>query len=280
MKTVFSLMALAVILAACAAHPAGGIKVAEDGTPVPDVSRSKPDVQRYVKLGQQATDDGKPEVAGMMLQAAVNSAPDDPAPRLALAQLEERAGDEEQAAKIYDDLAGKAGKKDMLPLKLAAARAYLKAHKYDEAATRYEALTNNQSDSENIWRAYNGLGVVHDLQGNEPTAIRAYQTALEKAPADDKPKVRANLALSYILGHQPRQAIELLAPLEKNDTLSSTEKRYLALAYGFMGRVEEAQRLGLAEPPTYELMQQSLEAEGGPAVVAAPAGKVASEPVN
>lgn len=270
------LAAMALILSACAGAPGSGNRAPLDEGLQPDTSRSSAEVQRYVRLGNQAADDNKPDLAAMMYRAAANSAPTDPAPRLAMAQLYERAGNQAAAARLYDELAAKSNDSDKVTLKLAAARAYLKERDYAEASKRYEALTGESGD----WRAYNGLGVVRDLQGDEPTASRAYQTALEKAPPESQPKVRANLALSYILGQQPRRAIDLLAPLEKHNALSSTERRYLALAYGFVGRVDEAQRLGLAEPPSYDLLRQSLEAEGGPTVTAAPPTKVTSEPVN
>lgn len=242
----------------------------------PDYSRSKPEVQRFMRMGEQAADDNNAELAAMMYRAAQGADATDPAPRLAAARLFESAGEYQAAARLYDDMAKTDNGTNQLTLQLAAARSYLKAKQYGEAAMRYERLANQSGD----WRAFNGLGVVRDLEGNQGVAIRAYKTALERAPDAEKSKVRANLALSYVLEGDARGAIDLLEPVEKKEHLSSSEQRYLALAYGFAGRVNDAARLGLKEPPSYELLKQSLETVDGPQAKAAPAGKVTAVPVE
>lgn len=255
---------------------AGGSSPRIDDDLTPDISGSKADVQRYMRMGDRALDEGQPSTALMMYSAANKADPGDPAPLLASARLLEAGGDFNAAARLYDDLATRRDADDKLTLQLAAARSYLKAKNYPEAALRYDKLANQTGN----WRAYNGLGVVRDLEGNQAIAIRSYQTALEKAPAGDKAKVRANLALSHILEGSPKQAIELLEPLDKAGTLSSAERRYLALAYGFSGRADDASRLGLDEPPTMDMLKQSLETMEGPGIKAAPAKTVTKEPVK
>src|SRR6218665_3256625 len=152
------LLILPLILAACAT-PAPKTHVGEGLTP--DYSRSKPEVQKFMKMGEQAAATGNAQTAAMLYHAASVNAPTDPAPQLALAQLYEASGNYAAAAAAYE-LLGKSSMLDedsQLSVKLAAARAYLKGKDYKIAAERYESLANSSGD----WRAYNGLGVVRDL---------------------------------------------------------------------------------------------------------------------
>lgn len=267
---------LPLVLTGCFGAAGGNGANAIDDDLSPNIATSTGKVQQLVRMGDEAADRGDAETALRFYSAANKVDAKDPAPLLASAKILEAKADFNAAARLYDALAADRDAADRLTLQLAAARSYLKGKNYAEAAVRYERLTNQTGD----WRAFNGLGVVRDLEGNQATAIRAYQTALDKAPADDKAKVRANLGLSYLLDGNAQKTIDLLEPLEKSGELSTMEQRYLALAYGFKGRTADAQRLGLDEPPTYEAVKQSMESMEGPGVKAAPSSKVTKAPVQ
>ena len=194
-----------------------------------DFSGSSADVQKYMRLGQQAEAKNNTEVALMMYRAAADADKSDPVPLLAVAKLQEAAGDNQAASQLYEAAAQKRPRDT--ELQLAAARNLLKQRNYKLAAQRYERLAEDSGD----WRAYNGLGVARGFLGNDAAARAAYAKALDRTPDAAKGKVRANLALSQILAGDSRATIALLEPRQADGSNSPEETRLLALAYGFCG---------------------------------------------
>ncbi len=256
-----------VLLAGC--DTAGG-----DGPRGPDTSSANapkaldtatPVEGRYMRLAKKAEADGKPELAAVLYRAALQANEKDAAPRIASAELLEKAGEYQSAAMLYADLAKEAG--DDVGMTLLAARNALKAGDYTQARTLYEAvIVKNPAD----WRAYNGLAVTHDMEGNPAAAQNNYPIAYEKAPAESRTAIMANWALSLMLAEKPGDAVEKLASLpdaESNPIL----KTRLALAYALAGRPEDALRLGLAKAPTADDLRRELRGVSPP--VSKPTGK-------
>ncbi len=89
--------------------------------------------------------------------------------------------------------------------------------------------------------ALNGQAVAADMQGRHGEAQRLYREALAVDPGNER--VRSNLGLSYALAARFDDAVAELAPLTASANRAPKARHNLALAFGLMGRGEQAKQL-------------------------------------
>ena len=98
-------------------------------------------------------------------------------------------------------------------------------------------------------RVYNGMGVVHDMNGSHDSAQSSYKSGLALAPNDFS--LRNNMALSLALAGKFDEATQILGLLVKETGANIRHRQNLALIYGLAGKFGEAAsiaRLDLDEP--------------------------------
>ncbi len=134
--------------------------------------------------------------------------------------------------------------------------ALIESGKQQEAVVVFDKLI--ALDPQNAL-AYNGKAVAFDYSGNHLAAQELYQTALSLSP--NSLQIKNNLAMSFILNNQIKQAIKLLEPLVKSsknkDSSSNIIRHNLALAYGISGQHEKATKLNLRDM-TKEQAQENI----------------------
>jgi len=94
------------------------------------------------------------------------------------------------------------------------------------------------------WRTINALGVSYSLTKHMKEALEYYNVALQIS--DNHPSVLNNMALTYALNGHLKQATGLLEQASKLAVLDSQRKAIalnLALVYGMMGRMQEAENV-------------------------------------
>ena len=98
-------------------------------------------------------------------------------------------------------------------------------------------------------RVYNGMGVVHDMNGSHDSAQSSYKSGLALAPNDFS--LRSNMALSLALAGKFDEAIQILGRMIKEPGSTVRHRQNLSLIYGLAGKFAEAAsiaRLDLDEP--------------------------------
>lgn len=98
-------------------------------------------------------------------------------------------------------------------------------------------------------RVYNGMGVVHDLNGSHDSAQSSYRSGLALAPNDVS--LRNNMALSLALVGKFEEGTKILGLLVKESGSNIRHRQNLSLIYGLAGKFSEAAsiaRLDLDEP--------------------------------
>jgi len=113
----------------------------------------------------------------------------------------------------------------------------LRARRYDQAL---DYLTRVVYDDHRRWRAYNGLGVVADLQGRHAVAKLHYASAL-RAKANE-PSVLNNLGYSNYLAGDFVAAIDAFRQVLARDQGNSLAWRNLGLVQAREGRYAQAQQ--------------------------------------
>ena len=259
MRLLPAFLLLPALLAACESAPT--TQTGETSFVKRPLDTTTPVEGRYMRLAKKAEAEGRPELATVLYRAAVLADEKDKAPRVASAELFEKVGEYGAAATLYEDLAkAEAQESSAADLSLLAARNWLKAERYAEARGLYESvIIKNPQD----WRAYNGLAVTHDMEGNSLAAQQNYPLAFDKAPIESRAAVAANWGLSLMLAEKPGDAVEKLASMPDAET-NPVLKRRLALAYALAGRPEDAQRLGLTKVPTAADLRRELQAAKQP----------------
>lgn len=124
-------------------------------------------------------------------------------------------------------------------LQLATASALIENDRAAEAITKLESIKTLRNRE-----YYNALGVANDLLKKHETAQDTFEEGLEIAPGDDL--LLNNLALSYILSHEPEKGIEILKDLVENNP-KPKYRQNLALAYGVIAKPDEARKLLLKD---------------------------------
>ena len=231
-------------LAGCAAPgPSATVPDGQAGPlrPAVDASHSTADVQRFVRMGQDAAAKGKPDVAMMLFHSAAMADKDDPAPRLAAAEALEDDGQFDAAATIYESVLAQDKSRDPL-LALAAGRMRLKQPDYAKASVDYQLLADSGD-----WRALEGLGIARAGLKDKAGSDAAFGTALA-ATGVNQARVRANWARADLARKDHDGAIALLEPGQQAGTASGEETQLLAIAYRTAGRTAEADQLAPATP--------------------------------
>jgi Flp pilus assembly protein TadD len=98
-------------------------------------------------------------------------------------------------------------------------------------------------------RLFNGMGVVHDMNGSYESAQESYRRGLDLAPSDAN--LRNNLALSLAISGKYDEAIQILSRLANETRSIPRHRQNLALVYGLSGKFAEAAsvaRLDFDEP--------------------------------
>lgn len=234
--------------------------------------------ERTMRMAERALAEGKPEMAAVFYRTAALADPTDPRPRVASAVLFEKGGEYAAAAGMYEELARN---KKHDGAWLDAGRNYLKANKPESAVQAYQTVLEETPKDP---RALNGLAVAYDLRQDHAAAARLYEKAFDSADDKMQQSILVNWGLSLMLAGEAGQAVQKLEPaVRENDTPAL--RQTLALAYGLVGRKEEAQKLGLSNPPTYDQLRATVKEYGmaGPtsgAPAAAPVGDVITVPAK
>ena len=110
-----------------------------------------------------------------------------------------------------------------------------------EAALEYfnEGLVKNASDLNLL----TGAGIANDLLHRHDAAQVLYLRALSLNPSRDLTAARTNLAMSFLLTNEPKQAVKVLKPAVKQAGIPPVVRHNLALAYGLLGKHTQAKRL-------------------------------------
>jgi Flp pilus assembly protein TadD len=90
-------------------------------------------------------------------------------------------------------------------------------------------------------RIYNGMGVVHDMNGSHDSAQDNYRSGLNLAPNDTN--LRNNLALSLALAGKYDEGIQILGRLVNEAGANTRHRQNLSLIYGLAGRPADAARV-------------------------------------
>lgn len=94
-------------------------------------------------------------------------------------------------------------------------------------------------------RVYNGMGVVHDVNGSHDSAQSSYRSGLQLAPTDMS--LRNNLAISLGLAGKFDESIQILLPLVKERGATTRHRQNLAMIYGLAGRYADAASIARLE---------------------------------
>ena len=180
------------------------------------------------------------------------------------------AGDSSSAINVYKSALEK-NPAHKLPIYLKLGEAYMNAERLDDAKKVYEEalpfdendevkkqlgrlyLTTGQSDEaiaifekiilahKDDIKAYNGLGVAHDIQGEHNLAQSYYHKALQIN--DGNVQVKSNLGLSLAFEGKYAQALKLLQPIGEALGATSKQRHNLALVYALSGNHSKAQEI-------------------------------------
>ncbi len=114
--------------------------------------------------------------------------------------------------------------------------AYSQLERYDKAVEAHEKSIEADKTSVVAWRYY---GITQRKLGDLDESQACYERALKYSPNDEL--TLASLGALYIFRDQPMRAIALLEEAVQGGSQSGLTYGNLALAYGKVGRFEEAQ---------------------------------------
>ena len=114
--------------------------------------------------------------------------------------------------------------------------AYSQLERWDKAVEAHKKSVKADRKSVVAWRYY---GITQRKLNNLDEAEVCYEKALKNSPRDEL--TLASLGALYIFRDKPMRAIELLEEAVEDGSQSGTTYGNLALAYGKVGRFEEAQ---------------------------------------
>ena len=157
---------------------------------------------------------------------------------IALAQLYEKQNQPEKEAAILDRaliLQPDSGLANYMRGKL-----YLDSYHYSEALASFERGLRTRPDDLDL---NTGKGIANDMLGNHIVAQMTYLRAMQVNPKSNVTTLKTDLAMSYMLGGDPKKAVAVLEPEVRKPGASSVTRQDLALAYGMLGRNAEAKKL-------------------------------------
>lgn len=146
----------------------------------------------------------------------------------------------------------------------AYGRALADAGQYQQAL---DALSKAHTPDNPDWRILNAQGAVLDQMGRHADAQKHYTAALKIVP--DEPSILSNLALSYVLMKDLKQAEATLRRAVAQSNAGPKVRENLALVVGLQGRFDEAEKIARADLPPAEAeanvayLRQMLAQQGG-----------------
>lgn len=231
LRPLCSALAVTLSLAACAMPPAP-----PPVTQAPKVTEIPPEMLR---LAEMALEDGQPNEARQQYMRLAAMDPTNPWVRLGLAEALLATNDAATARERFDELqAVEAVKARALQGK---GLALMRLGRREDALTVLTAATEADAT---LWRAWNGIGGLHDLARRFEQATAAYERALALRP--DSAVVRNNMGYSLLLQGKPKEAARLLTEALQRDPRLDAAHANLRLALAMQGRYGDA-RAGLTK---------------------------------
>lgn len=215
-------MACALLLTACAGTQEE-LKVQAPPAVAPEM----------VATAEQAVAEGRYADAKLLLERILLSEPSNSRARLAMAEIKLGYRNLDQAEKGFSAL---------VEVPEVAARAEqgrgiaLLLKERDEAAL--SALQRAVALDPALWRAWNGIGMLHDRVGQWDQAVEAYGRAL--AIKDDSAMLYNNRGFSRLLRRDAAAAIADFDKALQLDPDLAAARENLRLAYAWTGRYEQA----------------------------------------
>ena len=189
------------------------------------------------KLEHQAAvafEKGNSSDALFYYQQILSGSPDNRLALIKSGQIYLNNGLPEQAEKNFEQVL----KRDPMDLDAleGAAISQIKMRKFTTAKAHLETVV---SIDEKRWNAWNGLGVLADLDHDYSKAVAYYRKGLQLLP--DYPPLLNNLAYSHMMGHQYYEAEKLLRrAVSQTPEFDDRMNNNLALALAWQGNYQEA----------------------------------------
>ncbi len=231
LTTAASLIALTA-LSGCASSPFASRE------PLTAESHNAMNYDEAMKRGAVALADQDFAEASKNYMRASEYKPEDVQPLIALADVLWQEKKAAESAKILEHAHRLDANNDTVLRNLG--RAYVALNEPVKAQNAY--LNALQIDP-NSARTLNGLAISYDLAGDHETAQEHYRAGLALEP--NNVDIKNNLAYSHLTAKNYNEAIKILEGLVKHPAATSRQRNNLALAYGLVGRDEDA-KLALA----------------------------------
>lgn len=199
----------------------------------PQVHVSTAVAPEVLALAERAVADGRYDDAKILVERILLSDPTNPQARLAMAEIQLAFRSLEQATQGFaalvkvPEVAARAEQGSGIALLLKG---------QDEASLL--ALQRAVSLDPSLWRAWNGIGMLHDRAGNWDQAIAAYDRAL--ALNARSAMLHNNRGFSHLLQRAPQAAIADFERALKLDPQLEAAKENLRLALAWTGQYERA----------------------------------------
>ena len=191
-----------------------------------------------VGVAETAVEQGRYADAKLLLERALLSDPANPRARLAMAEIQLAFRNLEMAEQSFSalvempDLAARAEQGRGIAL-------LLKSQDQASQLSLHRAVALDPA----LWRAWNGIGLLHDRAGNWDQAVEAYDRAL--ALNADSAMLYNNRGFSHLLRRQPEAAIADFDKALQLDPQLDAARENLRLAFAWTGQYERA-LLGVA----------------------------------
>lgn len=224
-------LTVALSLAACSVAPVE-----------PPVARPQKTTEipaEMLRLAEMALEDGQPQEARQQYMRLVSIDPNNPWVRLGLAESFLATNEVSAARERFDEL------QSVEAVKARALQgkglALMRLNRRDDALAVLTAATDADAT---LWRAWNGIGGLHDLGRRFDLATAAYERALALRP--DSAAIRNNMGYSLLLQGKPKEAVRLLTDALQHDARLEAAHANLRLALAMQGRYGDA-RAGLTK---------------------------------
>ena len=183
---------------------------------------------------QEAMQDGDYETAFAAYQQILQSDPDSFPARFGISEVHLASGNWKAAMAMHRELTAPP---EEYVARLAQGRglAALLAGRIDRAKYQLKSAVDMNPQ---LWRAWNGLGYVHDSKGEWDQAQESYDRAIEIEP--DVALVHNNLGMSYLLRGSHQEAEEAFVKALTLDPDLELAKVNLRLVLAWQGKYAEA----------------------------------------
>lgn len=231
LRPLFAALAVAISLSACSAAPVE--------PPVTKPQKTTEIPPEMLRLAEMALEDGQPGEARQQYMRLSAMDPDNPWVRLGMAESLLALNDVASARDRFDDL------QSVAAVRARALQgkglALMRQNRRDDALAVLTAATEADTT---LWRAWNGIGGLHDLGRRFDLATAAYERALGLRP--DSAVIRNNMGYSLLLQAKPKEAARLLTEALQHDPRLEAAHANLRLALAMQGRYGDA-RAGLTK---------------------------------